>query len=296
MNVLTIPVPRKGLERRIATWLLASQIKPAIKAAGLVKPLLWTSLPTAVDACGRLDETGLVYYCGDDFSSLEGVDHKVVADRERELLARADLVVAASEKLAISLPSRDTRLLPHGVDYKLFTTPMQRAADFPETGHPVAGFYGSISTWLDLDLIEAVVSRLPDWHFLFIGKPAVDTGRLSCYANVTFLGERPHSQLPSYSQHWTVSLLPFVDNPQIRACNPLKLREYLAAGKPVVSTRFPAAEQYADVINIVDNADAMIRALQLSAMATPNPSQRDIVADHTWTARASELSGWLEAL
>ena len=296
MNVLTIPVPREGLERRIATWLLTSQIKPAMKKAGLVKPLLWTSLPTAVDACGHLDEAGVVYYCGDDFSSLEGVDHKAVADRERELLARTNLVIAASEKLATCLPSRDTRMLPHGVDYDLFTTPVQRAMDFPATGCPVAGFYGSISTWLDMELIETVVRRLPGWHLLFIGKSTVDTSRLSHYPNVTFLGERAHDQLPSYSQHWCVSMLPFVDNPQIRACNPLKLREYLAAGRPVVSTRFPAVEQYEDLVTVVDDADAMISALQRSAMAEPNPMQRGIVADHTWSARASELSGWLESL
>jgi hypothetical protein len=296
MNVLTIPAPRRRVERRIATWLLALQIKPAMQAAGLVKPLLWTSLPTAVDACDRLDETGLVYYCGDDFSSLEGVDHEVVADREQELLARADLVIAASEKLAVSLRSRDTRLLPHGVDYNLFTTPSQKAVDFPDTDMPIAGFYGSISTWLDMELIEVVASRLPGWHFLFIGKSTVDTSRLSRFANITFLGERPHEQLPSYSQHWTVSMLPFVDNAQIRACNPLKLREYLAAGRPVVSTRFPAVEQYRDVVSVVDNADAMISALKHCAVAPPNPSQRNVVADHTWSARASELSDWLEAL
>ncbi|MCP3870933.1 MAG: glycosyltransferase family 1 protein [Gammaproteobacteria bacterium] len=292
----TLPAPRSRVERRMARSLLAAQIRPVIRNTGLQSPILWTSLPTAVDISGHLDETALVYYCGDDFSALAGVDHATVARRESELVAKADLVLAASKKLAERFPSGRTRLLPHGVDYRLFSTPAPRAKDLPDDGHPIAGFYGSISEWLDLELLQACIARMPHWQFVFIGKPVVDTRALSRFPNVVLLGERPHEQLPSYIQHWTASLLPFKDNPQIQACNPLKLREYLAAGRPIVSTSFPAVTPYQQHIHIATDADGMVAALHESTTTTDTGSQRDVVSGETWTARATQVSEWLDAL
>lgn len=267
-----------------------------IKKAKLESPVLWTSLPTAVDMCGHLGETALVYYCGDDFSALAGVDHETVNAREQELVARADLILAASEALAKRFPSTTTRLLPHGVDYDLFTKPAKRANDLPDDGRPIAGFYGSISEWLDIDLLISTIEQLPDWHFVFIGKAVIDTSRLTRFDNVSMLGERAHHELPSYSQHWTASLLPFADNPQIRACNPLKLREYLAAGRPVISTEFPALSEYSEHVHTVTDADSMTAALQLCASQPEGHARKQAVADQTWSVRADQVSDWMESL
>lgn len=284
------------MERWIACRLLKRQILPVIKKAKLESPVLWTSLPTAVDMCGHLGETALVYYCGDDFSALAGVDHETVNAREQELVARADLILAASEALAKRFPSTTTRLLPHGVDYDLFTKPAKRANDLPDDGRPIAGFYGSISEWLDIDLLISTIEQLPDWHFVFIGKAVIDTSRLTRFDNVSMLGERAHHELPSYSQHWTASLLPFADNPQIRACNPLKLREYLAAGRPVISTEFPALSEYSEHVHTVTDADSMTAALQLCASQPEGHARKQAVADQTWSVRADQVSDWMESL
>lgn len=292
----TLPAPRSRLERKVASALLIKQIRPLIKQVALQSPVLWTSLPTAVDVAGQLDESALVYYCGDDFSALAGVDHATVTKRESELAEKADLIMTVSRTLAERFPAETTRLLPHGVDYNLFTTPAPRADDLPNDGRPIAGFYGSISEWLDIELLQAVVTRLPHWHFVFIGKPVVDIRALSRHPNVTLLGERPHDQLPAYSQHWTASLLPFKNNPQIQACNPLKLREYLAAGRPIISTPFPALTPYENYIHTVTDADGMIAALQQSALQTTNSEQQEAVSGHTWAARAKQVSQWLDAL
>ena len=292
----TLPAPRCRLERKLARALLLRQIQPVLESRKIEDPILWTSLPTAVDMAGHLGESALVYYCGDDFSALAGVDHDTVARREQELVEKANLIMAASDKLVAKFPQSKTRLLPHGVDYDRFATPSPRAKDLPADGKPVVGFYGSLSNWLDVDLLVSVISQLPDVHFVFIGKVETDVSQVLALPNVLHLGPRPHQELPGYSQHWTISMLPFLDNAQIRSCNPLKLREYLATGRPVVSTPFPALMPYKDHVSVAVTAEEWISAIQAAIDAPEDPARQALVQNHTWKARADLLSSWLDAL
>jgi len=296
----TLPAPRSRPGRWLATWLLRKQITPVIKKSNLQSPILWISLPTAVDIAGKLGESALVYYCGDDFSALAGVDHDTVTKREKTLVEKANLIISASEKLREKFPPSRSLLLAHGVDYSLFTKPVPRAADLPDDGRPVAGFYGSISAWLDIKMLQETINKMPGWHFVFIGKPVIDISRLTEFCNVHMLGERAHHQLPSYSQHWTASLLPFIDNAQIRSCNPLKLSEYLAAGRPIISTEFPAITPFRGLIQIANSSDAMVEALKYSQYVSNLPgfpkALRNAVSENSWESRAQKTSQWLETL
>ena len=300
INPRTLPAPRSVLARYIARQVLLLQIKPILKRAQLHAPILWTSLPTAVDFAGFLNESALVYYCGDDFSGLAGVDHDTVALREQELSEKADLIMVSSKNLLPKFPQQSTQLLTHGVDYTLFSTPTKRATDLPNDGRNIAGFYGSISAWLDIELLHETILNMPDWHFVFIGKAVIDVSRISALANVTFLGERAHHQLPAYSQHWTASLLPFVDNAQIRACNPLKLKEYLAAGRPIICTDFPAINPYRGLVQVANSSAAMVEALNasqhLQALTHFPNALRNTVVDKSWQSKAEQVSQWLEKL
>jgi len=300
INPITLPAPKSKIARYIAQQLLLLQIKPIIDKAHLHSPILWTSLPTAVDFSGCLDEVALVYYCGDDFSGLAGVDHDTVSKREQELSEKANLIIVSSHHLLSKFPQENTQLLTHGVDYKLFSTPTKRALDLPNDGRNIAGFYGSISAWLDIQLLYETIINMPDWHFVFIGKSVIDVSLISELDNVLFLGERTHQQLPSYSQHWTASLLPFVDNAQIRACNPLKLKEYLAAGSPIISTDFPAITPYKGLVQIANSSGAMVEALRssehLSALNHFPSVLRNTVVKKSWQSRAQQVSEWLEQL
>jgi glycosyltransferase involved in cell wall biosynthesis len=296
ISPLTLPAPRTTWARKLSSRLLVSKIRPVLQQLKIKAPILWTSLPTAVDVAGELGESALVYYCGDDFSELAGVDHHTVRQRERQLILRSDLVLAASNTLAEKLPSDKVRLLPHGVDIKHFSSPAPRAHDLPTDGRPIAGFYGSISEWLGLELMTSTISRMPDWHFVFIGKSVIDLTPLKQFHNVHLLGPRAHQDLPAYSQHWNVSLLPFRDNGQIRACNPLKLREYLASGRPIVSTEFPALDGYRHLIDCVANTNQMIDAIRQYASPSFRPEFVEAVSNDDWTSRAEQLSDWLEAL
>ena len=296
VNPKTIPAPHYKLERKIARELITAQVKPVMKKAKLHAPILWMSLPTAIDAADNLEHSALIYYCGDDFSSLAGVDYKSVRQHEKKLVEKADLIIAASETLAAHFPAEKTKILPHGVDYPLFSTPTERAKDLVDDGRPIAGFYGSISKWLDLALLTQAIARLPHWHFVFIGAAVIDITELEGFDNVTFLGPRPHHLLPSYVQHWTACLLPFIKNQQIEHCNPLKLREYLASGRPVISTDFPAITPYLEFVTAVKTVDELVLALTNSIPKDINPHQQLAVSDQTWSSQADKISKWIDLL
>ena len=264
------------------------------------RPILWTSLPTAVPLVGAIGEGPVVYYVGDDFDALPGVDHEPVSAMERELVDRADLILAASEKLVSKFPASRTVFLPHGVDFARFATPAPRAADLPASGR-IAGFYGSIAEWVDVDLLARCAAAMPDWTFVLIGEPQphVDVGALRAAPNVRLLGPRPHQALPSYVQHWDVSLLPMRDTPMIRAGNPLKLREYLASGTPIAATDFgfPSLAPYADCLRATGDPMRFCETIRLAAGDRADAGRRRArVADESWEARAQAVDALLEAL
>ena len=297
VNPLAIPAPRSTAARALSASMLQAQVTRAAARAGLKNPLLWISLPTAVDLVGRLGESGVVYYCGDDFSALAEVDHATAVARENELASRADLILVASEELKRRFPSDKTETLHHGVDFDLFARPAKRADDLPNDGRPIAGFYGSIADWFDTTLLTRIARRLPHWHFVLIGRSTIDVDSLSLAPNIHLLGPRDHRELPRYSQHWTASILPFRDTTQIRSCNPLKLREYLAAGRPVVSTPYPAAMHYADIVDITDDPAYFCDRLEQARRFTqPQNDLQQRVRHETWHARAAQVNAWLEAL
>jgi glycosyltransferase involved in cell wall biosynthesis len=286
--------PGQPLARRANRHLLGRRLRQELAARGLERPVLWLSLPSAVDVVGELDERAVVYYVGDDFGALEGVDHAPVRRMEAELVGAADLVLAASQVLADRLSGQRTRLLPHGVDFELFAGACEPAADLPRN-RPVAGFYGGIDDRFDVPLVEATARLLPRWQFVLIGPEKTELGALRAVPNVRLLGPRPHHRLPAYAAHWDAAILPFRDTAMVRACNPLKLREYLAAGRPIVSTDMPALDGYRDVVSVAGRPSAFAEAVRasLGEGAGAAARRRARVAPESWAARAAEVEGLL---
>jgi len=296
ISPLAVSWPGSSLAFGANRLMLASQIGHRLAERGITRPILWTSLPTALPAVGHLGERAVVYYCGDDFGALAGVDHAPVLAMEAELVAKADLILAASETLANRFPSHKTRLVPHGADIALFSTPAPRAQGLP-TGRPVAGFYGSLADWIDVELLAECAQKLPHWQFVFIGAIETDVAVLRAQQNVSLLGPCPHHELPGYAQHWNASLLPFRICPQIQACNPLKLRKYMAAGPQVVTTDFPALAPYRDLVSVARDPQSFIDAITAS-LSEPDRTleRRARVQSETWEARAADVARALQAI
>lgn len=253
--------------------------------------IYWISVPTAISMITLRPQDKVIYYCGDDFSALAGVEHDMIAQFEKQLIECACQIFVVSENLLKKMPTNKTQILEHGVDYEQFTKPHQRHPAL-ENKDTVLGFYGSISQWLDVELLMKLANSRPQYDLLLVGTAHIDIEKLVALPNVTHLEAISHHELAMLSQHWDVSLLPFVDNEQIRACDPLKLKEYLAVGKPIVATDFPAVHKYRSVVFIAQNTDVFIErvdhAVSISKeeqLAWQELSQSYVVS-HSWDCKA----------
>ena len=296
VNPRAISWPGNPLASILNRRLLGQQIDKIIDRRNFEMPTLWASMPSAIDAIDNYPNHKVVYYCGDDFRALAGVDHRPVEKMEERLAARADLIITVSAALQNRFPAEKTVLVEHGVDYELFTQDAPRATDLPD--HPlIAGFYGSIHDWLDLGIIVQAAQACPEWEFVFVGDIHIDISMLKTLKNVKFLGPRTHHELPGYVQHWQVSMLPFKDCEQIRACNPLKLREYLCAGRPIATTDFPALAPYRNDVHLMRNAVDLISILNKLENTPSTPRTPDIsMQAENWDIRALDVSRHLLSL
>ena len=309
INPLVFPCTEQPILMWLNKLLLKRQLsKVTCKLSG--RPIVWTSLPTAVDYLsifeGKEGECDCVYYCGDDFSALAGVDHDFVVSKEQQLCDRVNTVFAASQPLQTKLPSEKTVVIPHGVDCQLFQSSdklygskeLSVPFDLPQ-GKPIAGFYGSISHWLDQTLLLKSALALPNWNFVLIGNIECDVSLLKRQKNIYFLNAKPHHALASYLQQWQVAILPFKDSQQIRMCNPLKLREYLASGTPIASTFFNALAEYLHLVEVVSEqqsfAKAIVAASKRTSLEEVNARMLS-VKEASWQRRATQVAQYLSRM
>lgn len=252
----------------------------------------WLSLPTAISLISPREQDKVIYYCGDDFSALAGVDHKMVAPFESDLIAKADTIYVVSEFLANKMPKSKVKMLSHGVDLELFTAQTTKAVELEQISKPIIGFYGSLNAWLDKALLLKLAKERPEYQLVLIGHLVEDFSELLKLDNVTHIPAVEHDRLASFSQHWQVSILPFVDNEQIRACDPLKLKEYIATGTPIVTTRFAAVNPYQETVLIADNHQGFIERLDYAVSLSKSnnlnwrANQSQQASDHSWQAKA----------
>ena len=300
---LVLPLPGvPGVDRLNAT-LLSASLRYFARRAGLTRPIVWTFLPTTVGLLGRLGESRVIYHCVDEYSAFAGVPREALRRMEAELVRRADLVLASSETLAEARRRVNPRtfFVSHGVDVAHFSRALDpalpRPADVAGLARPVIGFFGLLAEWIDLELLAAIARRRPHWTLLLLGKATVDTGALRALPNVRLVGQKPYAALPAYCRAFDVGLIPFrIDELTVRA-NPLKLREYLAAGLPVVSTDLPEVRKYAGLVRLAAGPEGFIEAIEAALADRNEPADRARVAamqSESWEARVEQISELLE--
>lgn len=203
--------------------------------------LLWYYTPMALGFSEHLEAAAVVYDCMDELSAFLGAPPALI-DRENRLLERADLVFTGGYSLwqAKSRRHANVHAFPSSVDLEHFAQAREEQPDPPdqaEIPHPRLGFYGVIDERFDLALLDEVARRRPDWQFVMLGPVAkIDPARLPRRDNLHFLGGKVYDELPRYLAGWDVALMPFALNDATRFISPTKTPEYLAGGRPVVST------------------------------------------------------------
>lgn len=248
---------------------------------------------------GVLPNSRLVYDCMDHHEGFGNNDAGILA-LEQQLLHDADLTIATSAWLADLLTQRTAHchIVRNAGDYQHF-------AHVPDTvfrdpgGRRVIGYVGAIAEWFDLELVEKIARRFADCLVLLVGNDSTGAAvRLRHLANVKFTGEIPYRELPFYVHGFDVCLLPFRIIPLTLATNPVKVYEYLGAGKPVVATELPEMQQFGDLIETAATHDVYLDALARALAVDPaaNREARQAFArEQTWLHRARDVVSLSEA-
>ncbi len=277
---------------RLNRPLLQREIRAAMAALSIDEADVLVANPVAELYLSGLPVRRVSYLRLDDYPLLPGVDGDLVAPLEAALTARADAVIATARAL-LGGPEQargsGRHYLPQGVDLAHFG---KVGASPP--GSRVLGFFGLLARWLDLELIAAVARRQPDWTLELLGPVALTAAELeplSALDNIVLRPGVPYAQLPDAIAHWQAAWAPFAVSDVTVGVNPLKLREYLAAGLPSACTPLPEAAALQPAVTIASNADEIGGWLDEAAAdtAAARAGRRASVADDGWAARAATL-------
>lgn len=212
-----------------------------IESQHITSYLLWYYTPMAVPFTSHLRPDAVIYDCMDELSGFAGAPSGMAA-AERDLMKRADLVITGGQSLfeAKQHLHDNIHAIPSSVDASFFNRarePQAEPSDQASIPHPRIGFFGVIDERLDITLLSACAAAQPDWHFVLVGPVVkIDPGTLPVSDNLHYLGAKPYGSLPEYIAGWSVAILPFARNAATQFISPTKTPEYLAAGRPVVST------------------------------------------------------------
>lgn len=296
---LVLPMPGVALVDRLNAAILGAWLRRLCRQRGIDRPLLWTFHPHVSQLLGRLGERMVIYHCVDEYSAFSGVPREALIRMERDLIRRADVVFTSSQQLCDERRDLNphTYFVSHGVDVEHFSQALNPATEVPEDirhlRHPVVGFIGLLADWVDVELLEALALSRPEWSFVLVGKVVTDLGRLRQLRNVYVLGRRPYGMLPAYSRGFDVGVIPFRVNALTLRANPLKLREYLAAGLPVVSTPLPEVARYDGLVRLADDAQAFAAAIEAASGERSETMDRrrvEAMRAEGWDRRVMELS------
>jgi UDP-galactopyranose mutase len=295
---LTSDVAREAAQRSMVERMLADH--------GVKDYVLWYYTPMALQFTRHLRPRAVVYDCMDELSAFKGAS-PLLRGLESELMSRADLVFTGGQSLYEAKRDRHPRVyaFPSSIDAAHFRTAREIDAE-PEdqaaVPRPRLGFFGVIDERLDTGLLDEVARLRPEWQLVMIGPVVkIDPAALPRRANIHYLGMKSYGELPAYLSGWDVALLPFARNESTRFISPTKTPEYLAAGRPVVSTSIrDVARPYGQegLVRIADTAEEFVEACE-AALAEDAGARQDKVDaflsqtswDGTWASMSALIDG-----
>jgi glycosyltransferase involved in cell wall biosynthesis len=307
---VTVLVPHLPAGKADADEMQRVLVDDLIAQEDIADYLVWYYTPMALSFTDHLRPASVVYDCMDELSAFKGAP-AVLRQREAALLEVASLVLTGGQSLyeAKRTQHHNIHPFPSSVDVSHFAQARAMAsepADQAAIPHPRLGFFGVIDERMDLDLLSAVAAARPDWQIVMLGPVVkIDPATLPAAPNLHYLGGRTYEQLPAYIAGWDVALLPFALNEATRFISPTKTPEYMAAGKPVVSTPIrdvvcPYGQQ--GLVRIAGDAASFVAACEgaLAEDATARRAAADAFLmrlswDDTWRRIAALIHQTLTA-
>jgi len=244
----------------------------------------------------------IVYDCVDDYSAFPGVgDPFTVLNDEWQLVKKSSVVIVASKMLheRISKANSNCILVSNGADFKHFNRAVnfkEKPSEIKNLNHPIVGFIGAIWDWIDINLICKLAELHPEYSILLVGPVYYGGEKLRRFSNIFAIGHKPYEVLPQYLACMDVCLIPFKINRLTLASNPIKLYEYLAAGKPVVSTALPeVCENASDLVYIARDEEDFIRKVEEAVKEAESPNKElvmrriNFAKENSWEKRIETI-------
>jgi glycosyltransferase involved in cell wall biosynthesis len=287
--------------------LLTTQIAGLARRRGLSNPILWIAIPTAVEIVGRLDEQLIIYHVSDKYDANtmdHATDPAVISALHERAIDAADIIFYSSRKL-LAEASRGlerSHLLEQAVDFehwsKISTGNLRVPDEVEGIPHPRIGYFGAIEPWLiDQELIKQASRERPKWHWVFIGNKSRGL-EIESLPNVHFIPPVSYEDLPNYAAGFDVCVLPWNTEVSFTSYgSAIKVREYLASGKPVVISPLPEYESMSSVLRIGRSREQFLQLVGEALREEGSDlagARQDAVRDGTWDARAEWVSGLIE--
>jgi hypothetical protein len=257
-------------------------------------PVVVTTVPIVSDLIGHLPAARWVYYCVDDFGEWPGLDQAALRQMEGRLIERADRIIAVSTTLQgrIAQSCRTSTLLTHGVDREFWAAPTNTAV--PELAgleRPLVIFWGVVDRRMDVACVQQLAADLRHGTIVLVGPDADPDPALmgDRHGRVVRIPPLAFAQLPCVARDASVLIMPYADLPVTRAIQPLKLKEYLSTGKPVVVRDLPATRDWDDCLDLADSPTAFSQAVQLrlrTGLPDEQQSARARLDAESWTEKA----------
>ncbi len=304
--VIAVPVLAAGLTPAEEADEQRRLLDDLLERHEVVEFVSWYYTPMALAFTRHLRPLLTVYDCMDELSAFAGAPPDL-RRLELELLERADLVFTGGQSLYRAKRGVNPRVyaFPSGVDAHHFQRRRPAPADPADQAaipRPRLGFYGVIDERLDLDLLASLASRRPDWHVVLVGPVVkIDARGLPAAPNLHYLGQKGYDALPAYISGWDVAIIPFARNDATAFISPTKTLEYLAAGKPVVSTPITdIVHPYGDeeLVLVAADADAFVEAVEVSLSQSPKGARRRaerLLARASWDGTFERMRTLVEA-
>ena len=289
-----------GALLKFNAWLIRTQVRLAARLAGLPPmPAIGVTIPTAWPVVSTMTRSALVFNRSDLHSAFPEANGAWVAGLEEELLAHCDHVLYVSHELMRrDGPAVGSRgfFLDHGVDLAHFTPEGSIHPDIASLNSPRIGFFGGLDDYVvDMDLLLHSAQALPQATLVLIGDATCPMEQLTDLPNVRWLGFRQYHDIPALGRGFDVAIMPWLDNEWIRFANPIKLKEYLALGLPVVTTDYPEVEDYRGQVRVAATPAEFVAGIE-EALRNPGDGAERVafVQPFSWAGRAAALATLVE--